>query len=484
MSGTHSRAQTGDPPRVAVVGGGVAGLAAAHRLVELSRERRQPIDLTLFEAGGRLGGTIATETTGGFVIEAGPDSFISEKPWGLRLCERLGIVDRLVGTREEFRRTYVVNRGRLSPLPEGFLLMAPTQLWPLIASPLFSWRGKARMALDLVLPRRGSTGDESLTAFVTRRLGREALQRIAQPLVGGIYTADPDELSLAATMPRFLEMEQRHRSLIWAMRQQQRELAAAPMSGARWSLFLSFDKGMQLLVDTLAQHLPEGVIRLHNPIGTIRRAADGTWMLDGHGGYDAVILACPSWASAQLLSTTDPALAQELAAIPYASSATVTFAYRREDIPHPLDGFGFVVPFVEGRQIIAGTFSSIKYSGRAPAELVLLRAFVGGALQPRQLAQDDVALEACVRAEYRDLLGVTAEPVLKRVARYPRAMPQYRVGHLERLNRIDQRLAALPGLAVAGSAYRGIGIPDCIHSGEEAAAGIMAYLAQGPQRWL
>ncbi|MFN8640626.1 MAG: protoporphyrinogen oxidase [Candidatus Binatia bacterium] len=289
--------------------------------------------MRLFEESDRTGGVIRTERSDGFVIEAGPDSFLSEKPAALRLCERLGITDRLVGTREELRRTYVVRDGRLRALPDGFLLMAPTRFWPLVTTPLFSWPGKLRMALDLVLPR-GSGGDESLASFVTRRLGREALDRVAQPLVGGIYTADPQQLSLAATMPRFLEMERTSRSIIRAMWQQQRAAAKrATGSGARWSLFLSFDSGLQCLVDELASRLPDSTVQLGRPIRALERLADGRWRLDGAHDCDAVIIATPAHAAATLLRPLDDALANDLDGIPYSSSATVTFAFRREEIP-------------------------------------------------------------------------------------------------------------------------------------------------------
>jgi oxygen-dependent protoporphyrinogen oxidase len=463
-------------PRVAVVGGGIAGLAAAHRLVELSRERHRPVRLTLFEAAPRLGGTIATESAGDFLIEAGPDSFLSEKPAALRLCERLGIADRLVGTREELRRTYVVRDGRLHSMPEGFLLLAPTRLWPFVTTPLFSWPGKLRMALDLVLPRRSGGGDESLSSFVQRRLGREALERVAQPLVGGIYTADPGRLSLAATMPRFAAMEREQRSIVVAMWRQQRRAARATAtgSGARWSLFLSFDRGMQVLVDELARRLPEGVARCGRTVRSLSRTESG-WSVDGED-CEAVILAAPAFASARLLAPLDPALAEELDGIPYASSATVTLAYRREEVPHPLDGFGFVVPVVEQRRILACTFSSLKYPGRAPAAFLLLRAFLGGALQPEIFALGDEEMIAAVRSELADLLGVRAEPALARLSRYPRAMPQYDVGHLDRIGRIESRISSLPRLTLAGSAYRGVGIPDCIQGAEGAAESMLGAL--------
>lgn len=475
-------------PRIAVVGAGIAGLATAHRLVELSREhqrreRQKPIELMLLEAGRRLGGAIGTERTDGFVIESGPDSFISEKPWALDLCKRIGFTRRLVRTRDEHRRTYVVHGGKLHALPDGFLLLAPTQLWPLIASRLFSWPGKLRMALDLVLPRGPERRDESLGAFVTRRLGRQALERVAQPLVGGIYTADPDDLSLAATMPRFLEMERKSRSVIWAMWTAQWRMAAATggagrttngraTSGARWSLFVSVDDGMQSLIDALAQRLPEGVVRLGSAVASLRREELGWKIFTSEGrviGADAVVLATPAHQSARLVADLDPKLADELRGIPYASSATVSLAYREDQIPCGLDGFGFVVPLVEARSIVACTYSSMKYPGRAPEGHALLRAFVGGAMQQSLFEQDDAAMVESVRRELRELLGITSEPLLTRVHRHPQAMPQYRVGHLDRMARIDAALAQHAGLAVAGNAYRGVGIPDCVHSGEIAA---------------
>ena len=464
--------------RIAVIGGGISGLAAAHRLVELSRSTGRTIDLRLLEGSRRLGGVIATERSGEFLIECGPDSFLSEKPAALQLCERLGLTDRLVGTREEFRRTYVVHRGRLHALPDGFLLMAPTRLWPLATSGLFSWPGKLRMALDLVLPRGIATPDESLASFVTRRLGREALERVAQPLVGGIYTADPQRLSLAATMPRFLEMERAQRSIILAMWRQRRRAAQADGSGARWSLFLSFDGGLQCLIDRLAAALPEGVVQLGHPVRSLhlaQAAADSTasgaarWHSDAGDSYDAVIIATPAHAAAALLRDVDAPLAAELGAIDYASSAIVTLAYRREDIPYPLDGFGFVVPHSEGRALLAGTFSSLKYPGRAPRDHVLVRSFLGGALRPELPALDDATLVSHVRRELAELLGIQIAPTLARVARWPASMPQYDVGHLDRVTRIRAHATTLPGLYLAGNAYGGVGIPDCIRSGEVAA---------------
>jgi oxygen-dependent protoporphyrinogen oxidase len=454
-----------------VVGGGITGLAAAHRATELASERGIELDLKVVEARDRLGGTIVTERIDGFVVEAGPDSFLSEKPWALALCRRLGLEQRLLRTDDRFRKVFVWFRGRLHPLPDGFQLVAPTRLLPFATSSLFSWPGKVRMAMDVVLPRGGGE-DESLGSFVRRRLGREALERVAQPLVAGIYTADPDDLSLAATMPRFLETERRDRSLILGLR---RALRAAPQrgtSGARWSLFVTLADGMEALVRALAERLVDSSVVLRQRVGSLVRTAE-RWRLTTADGAcfdaDRVVVAGESHAAARLLRYVDPALATLLGEIEYAGAATVSLGYRRADVPHPLDGFGFVVPRTEGKSILAGTFSSVKYPGRAPEGHVLLRCFLGGALDAGVLAEDDPKLLARARTELKAALGITAEPVLSRVARWPASMPQYRVGHLARVETIERRLLAVPGLYLAGGAYRGVGISDCVRSGEAAA---------------
>ena len=463
--------------KVVVVGGGITGLACAHRAVEIARERGVELELTLLEARERLGGTIETERTGGFLIEAGPDSFLSEKPWALALCRRLGVVDRLVPTDDRFRKTFVWFRGRLHPLPEGFQLLAPARFGPFITSGLFSWPGKLRMALDLLLPRGIPGEDESLGSFVRRRLGREALERVAQPLVAGIYTADPDELSLAATMPRFLELERRERSLILALWRARRRAPATAegTSGARWSLFVTFAHGMGELAEALAGRLPPGAVHLKHRVDGIERG--GRWRIDlGAGGAleaDRVVVATEAHGAARLLRYVDPPLATMLQMIPYASSATVSLGYRRADIPHPLDGFGFVVPRVEGRQLLACTFASVKYPGRAPEGGALLRCFLGGALNAAVLERDDGELIQRAREELSAALGVTAEPVLARVARHPFAMPQYGVGHRKSVEAIERRLETAPGLALAGAAYGGVGIADCVRSGESAAERVL-----------
>ncbi|MDX6610828.1 MAG: protoporphyrinogen/coproporphyrinogen oxidase [Blastocatellia bacterium] len=472
--------------RIIIIGGGISGLAAAHRLLELSTESNEPLKLTLLEASPRLGGVIRTEHREGFVIEAGPDSFISEKPEALELAQRLGLTAELIETNKEHRRSFIVRHGKLRPVPAGFQLLAPSQLWPFLISDILSLKGKARLALDLFLPRgisANGTADESLADFVRRRLGQEALTRVAQPMIGGIYTADPDRLSLRATMPRFLEMEREHRSLIRALWRQ----SSAGTSGARYSLFLSFAGGMQTLTDRLAQTIEASSADSGGPRILLNAKGEklalepespggndpGRWKVVTRGGEtlsaDAVCLALPPYASAELLRELDPALANRLEAIPFASTATVNLAYKRSDVPHPLNGFGFVVPFIEKRTLLACTFSSVKFAARAPAGYVLLRAFVGGALQPEMFELDDGEMIRRVGDDLRALLGISRPPLFAHVARWARSMPQYHVGHLERMEQIGARVELLKGLTLAGNAFNGPGIPDCIRSGEQAA---------------
>lgn len=454
----------------------MTGLAAAHRLVEFARERRQELDIKLLEARDRLGGSIVTVRRDGFLIEGGPDSFITQKPWAIALCKRIGIADQIIGTNPDRRRVYVVRNGRLYPIPEGFLLLAPTRIWPFVASGLFTWPGKIRMAMDVILPakKRAPGQDESLADFVRRRFGREALERIAQPLVGGIYTARAEDLSLRATMPRFLELEDQHRSVILGMRKARRGMAERGVreSGARYSMFVSFRSGMATLTDKLASLLPAGGFRTNAPVRRIERAAQ-QWNVvleDGSAeAADAVVLACPAYASCEMLKELDPALAGELSAIEYASSATMTLGFDRRQVRHDLDGFGFVVPLAERRSMIAGTFGSIKFAGRAPERHVLMRAFLGGAVQPEVYNMDDDQLRSAVLRDLRDLIGVEGEPLFADIHRWPASMPQYPVGHLERVARIERLVSNHPGLAMAGNAFGGVGIPDCVHSGEAAA---------------
>ncbi|HKP83835.1 MAG TPA: protoporphyrinogen oxidase [Pyrinomonadaceae bacterium] len=453
--------------RIVIIGGGISGLAAAHRVLELNPAAQ----VTILEASSRLGGTIQTEYRDGFLIERGPDSFISEKPQAVALAKRLGLESRLIETNEKYRRSFIVRNGRLRPVPEGFQLLAPSRMWPFITSDIFSVTGKARMAADLFLPRKNTNGttDESLASFVRRRLGAEALDRMAQPMVGGIYTADPETLSLRATLPRFLEMERKHRSLILAMMRQGRAQKSGT-SGARYSLFLSFDRGVQVLVDALTQIKAD--FRLNTRAQ--RLTFDQGWTIttdkDEALKADAVCLAVPAYIAASLLTGE---LADKLRQIKYASTATINFGYRRTAISHPLNGFGFVVPYIEKRSLIACTFSSVKFSGRVPDGHVLLRAFAGGALQPEIFALDESELAARVEADLRELLGINEAPLFVETAKWERSMPQYEVGHLDRIVEIENEVSQFPGLALAGNSYRGAGIPDCIRSGEAAAESLV-----------
>jgi oxygen-dependent protoporphyrinogen oxidase len=486
-AGPLSAGTAGARRRLVVVGGGITGLAAAHRVLERAAGG---FEIVLLERGDRLGGVIATERRDGYLLEGGPDSFISEKPAGIELCRRLGLEQQLLPTNDRFRRTLIVRDGRLVPLPDGFQLLGPTRLLPFVLSPVLSLRGKLAAAKDLVLPRGGPPvgGDESLAGFVRRRLGREVLERLAQPLAGGIYTADPETLSLASTMPRFLELERSHRSVILGLRAQARQAgaAAAGTSGARFGLFVTLRDGMSTLVSALAARLPEGTIRLRTPVRRIARAsgattAAGAWRIDLAGGEqiaaDAVVVAVPAPAAAALLGDVDETLARGLATIAYASSAVVTLAYRRDQVPDAPPAFGFVVPAAEHRRVIAGSFSSVKYSGRAPAGAVLMRLFLGGALQPELFRLDDQEMLRVAREELRDLLGIAGEPALSWIQRWPESMPQYHVGHAGRIEDIERRVAMLPGLALAGNAYHGVGLADCVRSGEAATDTLLATLA-------
>ncbi|MGH7880513.1 MAG: protoporphyrinogen oxidase, partial [Candidatus Binataceae bacterium] len=402
-------------------------------------------------ASDRVGGALETVHSDGFVIETGADSFLSEKPWALNLAERLGLASTIVRTQEQFRRTLVVRNGRLVEIPAGFSLMAPTYLVPILRSPLFSLRGKLRMLLEPFIPRRRSTTDESLGALVTRRLGREVLERVAQPLAAGIYTADPARLSAAATMPRFVEMERQYGSLVMGLRaaSRGRESESRRVSGARWSLFVSFSRGVGALVEALAANLGDVVLRGRR-VAALERNRPAGWRICLAEGApidaDAIICASPAAVAALLMRPHDKALAAELEGIRYASAATVNLAFRATDFSAPPASFGFVVPAIERRSIIAGSFSSLKFAGRAPADMILARVFLGGALSSAMMTLSDAAMVAAARAEFQSLLGVTAPPAFARVRRWPDSMPQYAVGHLDRVRAIRVRLARHAGL--------------------------------------
>lgn len=474
--------------RLVVVGGGIAGLSTAYRAHKLAAERGVDVEIQVLESSARAGGVIESTNRDGCVMELGPDSIITEKPWARALCEEIGLAPRIVGTSNEFRQSFVAVGNTLHPIPEGFYMMAPSRLGPFVTTKMFTWPGKIRMAMDLLLPRRTEDSDESLEAFVLRRLGREALERAAQPMVGGVYTADPAKLSLRATMPRFLEMERKHRSLILGFVDSRRRAASGgtanaegSAAGPRYSLFISLDQGLAVLPQRLVELLPKGSVKTATVVERVEHE-NGRWKvftLDEAIDADAVCVATPAWAASRLLEGVAPELARSLNGIDYASSATVNLVYDRADIAHKLDGFGFVVPAVEKRTLLACTFSSVKYPGRAPAGTVLIRAFVGGALFPEAYELPDDRMLAGVQKDLADLLGVRAKPKDAVVTRWPRSMAQYNVGHLERVARIDDEAGRFPTLALAGAAYRGVGIPDCVRSGEAAAERLVGALARG-----
>ncbi len=468
-------------PEVAVVGGGITGLAAAHRLLELGREREASPQVKLFDAAQRLGGVIGTMNRDGFLMEEGPDSLITEKPWALQLIERLGMGDRIVGTQDEHRRSFIVKKGRLYPTPEGFHLMAPARMWPLVTTPLMSPLGKLRVGLDLVLPRRRGDSDETLGQFVQRRLGREAFEAMAQPMISAIYGGDPMRLSLLATFPRFRDLERRHGSIVRAMWLAARKSAAAGQaggsaSGARYGMFASLGGGLQELTDELARRLPASCARTGVSIKSVLRTRGGRWTVTWDGGksdFDGVIIALPAPRAAEVLRSLDDDMARRLSFVRYGTSATVGVAYRQEDVEHHLDGFGFVVPAREGLTMLGCTFAHRKYAGRVPDGYVMLRAFHGDRSDP--LSDDD--LVDATRRDLTRLLGIRGEPVLTHVTRYHESLPQYGLGHLDLIDEIDQRMTGYSGLVLAGNAYRGIGVPDCVRSGENAAAAIMDAVA-------
>lgn len=467
--------------RVAVIGGGLSGLAAAHRLQELCAREKRPLDLVLFEAGARLGGVVGTRQIAGYRVELGADSFITNKPWGVDLCRRLGIENRLIPTDERYRRSFVLRNGKPIPVPEGFQLLAPVSIGAVLASPLFSLAGKLRMALEYMLPRGAPGDDESLAHFVRRRFGREALERLVQPLVGGIYTSDPEKLSLRATMPRFLEMEREHGSLIRALRRQRRENAGdAPASGARYGLFATPAGGISELVDALAARVEsDATVQFETEVQSLTPEPDRRGFVlelpfGAKESFDAVILAVPAYRAGPAIAGFAPHAADALGRIEYASTAIVVSGHKLADIRHPLDAFGLVVPAIERREILAVSFTSRKFPDRAPAGCVQLRTFVGGAMQPQLMQLSDAELTQLVARELASILGVIGKPDFTIVSRWMRSMPQYHVGHLDLMATVERDLAAFPRLALAGNAYHGVGIPDCIHSGEEAAERVFA----------
>jgi oxygen-dependent protoporphyrinogen oxidase len=455
--------------RIAIIGGGIAGLSAAHFLEKARRERNGATDLawTLFEKSDRLGGVIKTERRDGYVLEAGPDSFLTMKPDGAQLCRDLGIGDQLIGSNDAERKTYILVRGRLVPIPEGLEFMVPTRVAPMAATPLFSLGTKLRMAKEWFASSNPQNEDESVGDFVRRHFGEQMVERVAEPLLAGVYGGDADRLSVRAVLPRFVEMERAHGSLVRATlraRKQRVNTGAQPQP-----LFTSLKCGMQQMVDALVARLPADSLRLRQQEIRLLQMKNG-WQVAGEE-FDAVLLAAPATVSASLLQSLQPKLAGLLGKIHYTSSAAVALAYDQADLP---PGHGFLVPRVEapraeaprteGRKMLACTFVHKKFPHRAPEGSALLRCFISSSRVPDLISHSDDRLQEIAQEELRDILGLSRQPRFARVFRWECALPQYETGHLERVAEAEKLLAELPEIQIVGNSFYGIGIPDCIRS--------------------
>lgn len=448
---------------VAIVGGGIAGLAAAYAV---ARRGGVPV---LLEAGPTFGGVIRTETVDGFVLEPGPDAMLAQKPEAIALCRELGLGDRLEPTNPVQKAVYVLLGGALHALPEGMALAVPTRVLPVLKSSLFTWPGKIRMGLDVLVPAARGVGDESIASFLRRRFGQEAVDRLGEPLLAGIHAGDPERLSIRGTFPRFVALEQRHGSLI-------RGLWSAPKAPPGAAAFYTLRGGLRALPDAVVGALPPASLRPSTEALALERSGSGFRVRTSTGTVEAkvVVVAVPAPRAASLVDALAPEAAALLRGIPFASTATVFLGYRREDVGHPLDGYGLVVPKTEGLRTSACSFSSTKFAGRAPEGRVLLRGFLGGARDPDVLSLSDDALAGVVGKEMGPVLGLRGEPVLRRVYRWPSATPQMEVGHLDRVAALERHVAAVPGLLLTGAGLRGTGLPDMVGDGtrvgEQAAA--------------
>ena len=471
---------------VVIVGGGISGLATAFALQEQAAAAGLSIRCTVLESGSSWGGKIVTHRIGDLVTEAGPDSFLSQKPAGLELCTKLGLADQLINTNETGKKAFVLHGGRLHELPEGLVSFVPKQLGPFLRSGLLSWTGLARMGLDVVVPRGSSEGDESLASFFRRRFGVQAFDRVLEPLMAGIYAGDAEQMSLKATFPRFLELEQQYGSIIRGMMAAKKKVPPTPAHGSTRTMFVSLRNGLGDLVTALTTRLTQqGVeLRLGCQVAALRVRSHqlGRWMYDlilNDGSAlstESLVLATPAYISAELLRPLTPIAGGLLEMIPYASTATIAMAYPAGTVAGAVEGFGFIVPRAEGRDLIAATWTSLKWPHRAPADQVLIRCYVGGVGREAILQLDDDRLVARVRAELSALCGIKAEPGYVELNRWWKAMPQYTLGHLDRLTQLDAALSRYGGLVLTGAGYRGVGIPDCIRDGAAAAGRVVRYL--------
>jgi len=455
--------------RIAIIGGGISGLSAAFTL-EKQRRAGTSLEYVLFESSPRLGGVLVTDHVDDCLLEAGPDSFLTEKPWASELCREVELGDQLIGSNDADRKTYILTKGKLVPIPDGLMFMVPTRITPTMLSPLFSGRAKLRMAQEWFHPPRKADADETVAAFVERHYGPEMVDRLADPLLSGVYGGEASQLSVRAVLPRFAEMEATHGSLGRAMLAARKKLALTSRAPAK-PLFTSLKDGMQQMVDAVVSRLPASALHLDTPAQGVLRQ-DSSWVVSaGYASdqFDAVIVATPAQLSAELLAMASAELSSELQGIQYTSSVTVNLGYDRSVRASLPPGFGFLVPRSEGKRMLAATFVHNKFPHRAPQERALLRCFIGGARNEQVLAALDEEVVQIVREELRQIIGLQADPLFTRVYRWKNAMAQYGVGHLERLQRIEALLQKLPGIALAGNGYRGIGVPDCVRSGSEAA---------------
>jgi oxygen-dependent protoporphyrinogen oxidase len=463
--------------RVAILGGGIAGLSAAWAL-EKARTYDPDLEYTLFEASNRLGGSIYTEIVDGCVVEGGPDSFLTEKSAAARLCEELGIAESLVGSNDADRKTYIVVKNKLVPLPDGLMFMVPTQLVPTAMTRLFSLKTKARMALELLLPPRPMIGDESVAEMVARHFGSETVDRLVDPLLSGVYGGDARTLSARAVLARMVEMEEKHGSLCRAMLAAHKRIQATGQPKTPRSMFTTLAGGMQQLVDALVDRLQPSSILLETPLRSVELRAQ-QWRVRTDSGtreYDALIVALPAAVAGPLFAGVDSTFAAALSTVPYSSSVTVALGFDREDVRSLPDGFGFLVPFSEDRRMRACTFVHAKFPGRCPDDRYLLRCFLGGTRDEGILDRSNEEIEAVVRWELWSILGLEASPRFVRIHRSRQAMAQYVVGHRANAAHIQAGVARLPCLALAGNAYEGIGVPDCIRTGQQAAASVLATM--------
>lgn len=457
--------------RVAIVGGGIAGLSAAYEL-ERSRRNGAKISYELFEATERLGGVLRTERHDDFIIELGAEAWLSEKPAARELCRDLGIEDQLIGSNDAQRKTYILANNRMVALPEGIFFVVPASKaaaeWE-----LFSAASRKKIAEERDFKSQHKDTDDSVASFVERHFGAEAVERLADPMLAGIYGGAAERLSARAVLPRMVEIEQTQGSLVRAF-----EGKVEGSGASAQPLFTTLTDGMKALVEKLAATLERKNIFLNQPAQTIRLSSE-TWEVKttkGASGFDSVVCALPAYAAAQLLQSATPELASELAGIEYSSSVAVALAYRRpQQVPA---GFGFLVPRNQKRRLMACTFVHQKFSGRAPNDGVLLRAFFGGVRDPEVLELSNAELTELAQKEVRSILRVTAKPSFTRVQRWPRSMPQYNVGHLDRVARIERLAGAFPGLKLIGSAYHGVGVPDCIAGARQAARTLVSAYAR------